>query len=108
MREINTSEITNIIETLCIKANKELPIDIKNCLHNSVASETNSLGKSVLCDLQKNLQAAKKYDIPICQDTGMAVVFLEIGQDVRITAAHPLVYCIGKVTTYNMNILPYF
>jgi len=84
MREINTSEITNIIETLCIKANKELPIDIKNCLHNSVASETNSLGKSVLCDLQKNLQAAKKYDIPICQDTGMAVVFLEIGQDVHI------------------------
>lgn len=85
MREINTSEITNIIETLCIKANKELPIDIENCLHNSVASETNSLGKSVLCDLQKNLQAAKKYDIPICQDTGMAVVFLEIGQDVHIT-----------------------
>ncbi len=85
MREINTSEITNVIETLCIKANKELPIDIERCLKSSAASETNALGKSVLCDLQKNLQAAKKYDIPICQDTGMAVVFLEIGQDVHIT-----------------------
>lgn len=85
MREINTSEITNVIETLCIKANKELPIDIERCLKSSAESETNALGKSVLCDLQKNLQAAKKYDIPICQDTGMAVVFLEIGQDVHIT-----------------------
>lgn len=85
MREINTSEIINVVETLCIKANKELPIDIECRLKSSTASETNTLGKSVLCDLQKNLQAAKKYDIPICQDTGMAVVFLEIGQDVHIT-----------------------
>ena len=84
MREINANEITNVVEILCIKANKELPRDIENCLHNCAQRETNTLGKSVLCDLEKNLQSAKEYDIPICQDTGMAVVLLEIGQDVHI------------------------
>lgn len=84
MREISVNKITDVIEELCIKANKELPYDIENCLHRSVKAETNSLGKSVLCDLEKNLEAAKEYDIPICQDTGLAVVFLEIGQDVHI------------------------
>lgn len=85
MREINASIITDVVEKLCIKANKELPCDIENCLHNCAKCETSPLGKSVLCDLEKNLEAAREYDIPICQDTGMAVVFLEIGQDVHIT-----------------------
>lgn len=84
MREINVNKIIDVIQILCIKSNKELPQDIKTCLHNCARSETNALGKSVLCDLEKNLQAATQYDIPICQDTGMAVVFLEIGQDVHI------------------------
>lgn len=84
MREISVDLITDVIEKLCIKANKELPADIENRLNSCAKCETNSLGKSVLCDLQKNLEAAKEYDIPICQDTGMAVVFLEIGQDVHI------------------------
>ncbi len=85
MREIDVNIITDTIEKLCIKANKELPYDIENCLHNCARCETSVLGKSVLCDLERNLEAAKEYDIPICQDTGMAVVFLEIGQDVHIT-----------------------
>lgn len=85
MREISAKEITNIIESLCIKANKQLPYDIENCLHKCAKCETNALGRSVLCDLEKNLEAAVEYDIPVCQDTGMAVVFLEIGQDVHIT-----------------------
>lgn len=84
MREINTNIITDVIEELCIKANKELPCDIENCLNTCAQKETSPLGRSVLCDLQKNLEAAKEFDIPICQDTGMAVVFLEIGQDVHI------------------------
>lgn len=84
MREISVTSITDIIEKLCIKANKELPCDIENCLNRCAECETDPLGKSVLCDLEKNLEAAKKYDLPICQDTGMAVVFLEIGQDVHI------------------------
>ncbi len=83
MREISVTSITDIIEKLCIKANKELPCDIENCLNRCAECETDPLGKSVLCDLEKNLEAAKKYDLPICQDTGMAVVFLEIGQDVH-------------------------
>ena len=84
MREISVTSITENIEKLCIKANKELPCDIENCLNRCAECETDPLGKSVLCDLEKNLEAAKKYDLPICQDTGMAVVFLEIGQDVHI------------------------
>lgn len=88
MREINISEIVNTIEILCIKANKELPADIENCLHNCAKCETSALGKSVLCDLEENLQAAKQFDIPICQDTGMAVVFLQIGQDVHIAGGN--------------------
>ncbi len=84
MREISANSITYIIEELCIKANKQLPCDIENCLHNCANKETNPLGRSVLCDLQKNLEAAKELDLPICQDTGMAVVFLEVGQDVHI------------------------
>jgi len=84
MREINASKITDVISELCIKANKQLPADIENCLHHCAKCETNTLGKSVLCDLEKNLEAAKELDIPICQDTGLAVIFLEIGQDVHI------------------------
>lgn len=84
MREISVDLITYTIEQMCIKANKELPPDIEKCLNCSTKAEINPLGKSVLCDLQKNIDAAKEYDIPICQDTGMAVIFLEIGQDVHI------------------------
>lgn len=85
MREISTQTITDTVAEMCIKANKELPSDIKKCLYCSAEHETNPLGKSVLCDLKANLDAAKEYDIPVCQDTGMAVVFLEIGQEVHIT-----------------------
>ena len=85
MREVSIDLIINAIEKLCIKANKELPADIEYCLHRCAVCETNVLGKSVLCDLEKNIEAAKELDIPICQDTGMAVVFLELGQDVHVT-----------------------
>lgn len=84
MREISANLITDIIEELCIKSNKQLPCDIEGCLRNCTNKETNPLGRSVLLDLQKNLEAAKELDLPICQDTGMAVIFLEIGQDVHI------------------------
>lgn len=84
MREINVKEITDAVERLCIDSNKQLPDDIENYLHKCAKCETSLLGKSVLQDLEKNLVAAKEYDIPICQDTGMAVVFLEIGQDVHL------------------------
>ncbi len=85
MREISVSVITEAVEKLCIKANKQLPSDIECGLGCATLRETNPLGKAVLSDLEKNLAAAKSLDIPICQDTGMAVVFLQIGQDVHIT-----------------------
>lgn len=88
MREITAHEIANVVGELCVKANKELPRDIENRLHSCAKCEVNPLGKSVLCDLEKNLKAAKEYNLPICQDTGMAVVFLEIGQDVHIIGGH--------------------
>lgn len=84
MKEISVSEITEAVARLCIAANKVLPQDIEGRLHNAVCHECSPLGKSVLEDLEQNLVAAKQWDIPICQDTGMAVVFLEIGQDVHL------------------------
>ena len=84
LKEISVSRITDTVARLCEYANKNLPEDLKERLCAAKCSECSSLGKSVLLDLEKNLEAARKYDIPICQDTGMAIVFLEIGQDVHL------------------------
>lgn len=83
INEINVKKIADTIEKLCINANKQLPSDLECCIENCAYREKDPLAKSILCDIKKNLNAAKEYDIPICQDTGMAVVFLEIGQDVH-------------------------
>lgn len=83
VKEISVKTITDAIEELCIKANKELPNDIVCKIKCALDVETNPLAKSVLCDLEKNIDVAKEYNLPVCQDTGMAVVFLEIGQDVH-------------------------
>ena len=85
MKEIDVSRIGDAVARLCIEANKILPNDIKHGIENAVEREQNPLGKSVLCDLCENMTAAVRLDIPVCQDTGMAVVFLEIGQDVHLT-----------------------
>lgn len=84
MKEINVALIENAVARLCIEANKELPEDIKEGICNAKCKECNSLAKSVLGDLERNLEASKEFNLPICQDTGMAVVFLEIGQDVHL------------------------
>lgn len=83
LREIEVSKVQSAVEELCINANKKLPEDIECKLLKANETEENLIAKGVLLDLQKNLQAAENLDIPICQDTGMAVVFLEIGQDVH-------------------------
>ncbi|MBR3836289.1 MAG: fumarate hydratase [Clostridia bacterium] len=83
MREISVKLIAQAVEELCIKANKILPDDLTGIINNCKNCERNQLAKSILSDLGENLEAAKVLDIPICQDTGMAVVFLEIGQDVH-------------------------
>ncbi|MBQ6713920.1 MAG: fumarate hydratase [Clostridia bacterium] len=84
MKEINVALIENAVAKLCIESNKDLPRDIKDGICDAKCNECNALAKSVLSELVKNLEASKELDIPICQDTGMAIVFLEIGQDVHL------------------------
>ena len=85
MKEISVNAVRDAVERLCIKANRKLPTDIECRLHKAAQSETDPLARSVLGVLEENLDAADKLSVPICQDTGMAVVFLEIGQDVHFT-----------------------
>ena len=85
MREINVSEVSRAVEKLCIKANKILPPDLAEKIINSKKAETQALAAGIMGDIAENLEAAKELDIPVCQDTGMAVVFLDIGQDVHFT-----------------------
>ena len=84
MREISCSQIIRAVKELCISTNKILPDDLVECISCGHKREENELPKAVMGDLLRNLQCAKELDIPICQDTGMAVVFVEIGQDVHI------------------------
>lgn len=83
INEIDVKRITEAVARLCIEANKVLPESVTDSICSACKSESNPLGKEILCDLIKNTDAAKELDIPVCQDTGMAVVFLEIGQDVH-------------------------
>ena len=83
MREIDVSIIEKTIEELFISANAELPSSLENLIKNSKDTETNETAKNIFCDMCKNLEVARENEIPICQDTGMAVLFLEIGQDVH-------------------------
>ncbi len=84
IRTISTDEITKTIREMCIEANHTLSPDMKAALERAVQEEKSPLGKKVLSQLEENLQIAKDEMIPICQDTGMAVIFMEIGQDVHI------------------------
>lgn len=85
MREIDVKTLEKTVAELCVKANKILPDDLCEKIETAKTSEENALAQSVLGDLSLNLEAAKKLDIPVCQDTGLAVIFLEIGQDVHFT-----------------------
>ena len=84
MREIEASVIRDAIEELCISANKILPEDVESAMRRAAKRETDPLPMAVMKDLCDNLDAARELDIPVCQDTGMAVVFAEIGQEVHI------------------------
>lgn len=84
MREINVSEITDVVAKLCIKANLYLPKELEDLIKSSKKKEESTVGKNVFCDLLDNIDVAAKENIPICQDTGMAIVFAEVGQDVHI------------------------
>ncbi len=83
MRELSVNVVKKTVEELCINANKILPQDLVCKIQKCFNCESNSTAKSVLEDIIENIDAAKKMNIPVCQDTGMAVVFLKIGQDVH-------------------------
>jgi fumarate hydratase subunit alpha len=85
MKEINVQQIEDIVRDLCIKANLYLPKSLEDCIRCSAENELSPTGKEVLSNLARNIDAAKNEQIAICQDTGMAVIFLEIGQDVHFT-----------------------
>ena len=85
MRELNVSEITDNIKEMCIEANHYLSPDMKQALYNAYETEQSETGRQVLSQLKENLDIAANDMIPICQDTGMAVVFIKVGQEVHIT-----------------------
>ncbi len=84
MRTIHTEEITRAIKEMCIEANLHLEKDVESRLDEAVQNEESPVGVKILKQLQENLLIAREQQIPICQDTGMAVVFVEVGQDVHI------------------------
>ena len=83
MRIISVEEITKNIKEMCIEANYNLSCDVKNAIYQNADLESNQLGKQILSQLKENMTIAENENIPICQDTGMAVVFMKIGQDVH-------------------------
>ncbi|MDO5344680.1 MAG: fumarate hydratase [Lachnospiraceae bacterium] len=85
MREIEVSQITDVVERLCIAANEHLPEDVKDGIRRCRACEDGVIAQGVLDNIIENFEIADRECVPICQDTGMACVFLEIGQDVHLT-----------------------
>lgn len=83
MRTIHVDDVTENIKEMCIEANHFLTEDMKKCLDYAAESEEAPVGRQILCQLQENLKIAGEDMIPICQDTGMAVIFLEVGQEVH-------------------------
>lgn len=87
MRSIAADEITEVVKEMCIEANHFLSKDMETALANAASAEKSTLGKQILDQLKENLVIAKEDMIPICQDTGMAVIFAEVGQDVHVEGA---------------------
>ena len=83
MREVDVAVIRDTVKELVIKANKILPDEMCEKIISAGKNETDELPKKIMAELVNNLDAAKELDIPICQDTGMAVIFIDIGQDVH-------------------------
>lgn len=84
MREISAKLIEDTVAELFIKANSFLPEALENRINSAAETETSKIAKSIFRDMCKNLECARELNIPICQDTGMAVLFCELGQDVHV------------------------
>ncbi len=88
MRELDVSVLKDAVAELCVCANKILPEDLAEKIKKSAENEEAELPKSIMCEICRNLEVAENRNLPICQDTGIAVVFLEIGQDVHFTGGN--------------------
>ena len=84
MRTVSVEDIIRNVKEMCVEANHYLSADMEQVLKQAADTERSPLGKQILCQLQNNLQIAAEDQIPICQDTGMAVIFVEIGQEVHV------------------------
>ena len=84
MRNIQAAQITDVVRRLCIQANCHLTEDVKDCIRNCRACETFPVAQNILDQIIENYQIADENDVPVCQDTGMACVFIDVGQDVHI------------------------
>ena len=84
MRELNVSLITDAVARLCIEANKILPDDLCDAISCAARAEDGGIAADIMHDIEDNIAAAKALDIPVCQDTGMAVVFVKVGQEVHL------------------------
>ncbi len=84
MKTIHTDTIIRNIKEMCIEANYNLSADMEEAVRNSVSKELSTIGKQILEQLEENMYIAREDNIPICQDTGMAIIFMKIGQDVHI------------------------
>ena len=87
IRLIDAALVTETVKNLLIEANYRLPCDVSHCMARAEETERDSLAKSVLARLNENARLARELDVPICQDTGMAVVFAEVGEDVHVSGA---------------------
>ena len=85
MRELSIEWIENAVRDLCIEANRHLTPDVVEAVEHAKAAETLPLARDIMGDIRDNITAADEMQLPVCQDTGMAVVFIELGQDVHLT-----------------------
>ena len=85
MRDITAQAVTEAVSRLCISANRNLPEDLKDCIRNCADTEDWPMAKEILSQITENFEIAAETKVPICQDTGMACVFLKIGQEVHIS-----------------------
>jgi fumarate hydratase subunit alpha len=84
IRELHVQEITQAIKRLCIEANEELGEDVLSCFHQARENEPSPVGQEILDQLIENARIAREEKVPMCQDTGLAIIFLEIGQDLHL------------------------
>ncbi|MGI6485965.1 MAG: fumarate hydratase [Thermoanaerobacterales bacterium] len=88
MREIHVEQIISAVEKLCIESNIRLPSDVKQALKKAAKKETSPLGKQIIKDILRNSEIAEQKNIPICQDTGFAVFFLKLGNEVKVVGGN--------------------